>query len=113
MLEILSSDYVRTGRSKGLSEFAVIWRHALKNALIPVTTYAGLVLVRHTITGSVVVETVFGWPGIGRLAYEAVFSRDYVVVQALVLVFAIVVVVVNIVIEIAYRWLDPRIRKEM
>jgi len=113
MLEILSSDYIRTARSKGLTEFVVTWRHALKNALIPVATHCSLVLVRHTITGSVVVETVFGWPGVGRLAYEAVFSRDYPVIQALVLVFAIIVVVVNIVVEIVYRWLDPRIRKEI
>lgn len=112
MLEILSSDFVRTARSKGLSEFAVTWRHALRNALIPATTYCGLVLVRHTIMGSIVTETVFGWPGIGRLAYEATFTRDYPVVQGLVVIFAIIVVTVNILVEMLYGWLDPRIGYE-
>jgi ABC-type dipeptide/oligopeptide/nickel transport system permease component len=109
MLEVLSSDFIQTARSKGLSEFAVTRQHALRNALIPATTYGGLVLVRHTIMGSIVIETVFGWPGIGRLAYEATFTRDYPVVQGLVVIFAIVVVAVNIGLEILYGFLDPRI----
>ncbi len=110
MLEVIRQDYIRTARSKGLKERAVIMRHALKNALILIITLIGL-QVASLFSGSVLVETVFNIPGVGRLLVNAVFSKDFVVVQACVLVVAALVAVVNLATDIAYGWLDPRMRQ--
>lgn len=109
MLEVLSLDYVRTARAKGLGAKWVNFRHALPNALIPILTivsgqFAAL------LGGAVVIEKVFGWPGIGRLAVDAIFARDYLVVTNTVLVFALMVIVVNLATDILYTYIDPRIR---
>ncbi|GIW08032.1 MAG: peptide ABC transporter permease [Dehalococcoidia bacterium] len=109
MLEVLGSDYVRTARAKGLSERAVIWNHALRNALIPVVTVLGLDLST-LIGGTVIVETIFGWPGLGRQIVDAIFVRDYPVVQAAVFLIAIAVVLINTAVDLLYRILDPRVR---
>ncbi len=109
MLDVLSTDYVRLARIKGLSERFVIWKHALKNALIPVVTFSGVIYV-HFLTGSVVTETIFAWPGLGRLAYEAVKQRDFPIVQGLILIFVILYIIFNLAIDIIYCYLDPRIR---
>ena len=108
LLEVLDSDFVRTARAKGVSEGSIIWRHALRNALIPVTTFAG-VYFAILVTTAIVVETVFAWPGMGRLAYEAITARDFPVIQAVVLVTAVVVVIVNLAVDVLYVWIDPRI----
>jgi peptide/nickel transport system permease protein len=109
MLEVLNRDYVRTARAKGLPESTVQIRHALRNAAIPVITVLGL-QVGLAISGAIVVETVFAWPGMGRLVMSAVFNRDYPVIQLIVLIVALSVVTVNFVVDVLYGWLDPRIR---
>jgi peptide/nickel transport system permease protein len=109
MLEVMRHDYIRTAWSKGLRERAVIMRHALKNGLIPVVTLKGITLAA-IVGGSVLVETVFSIPGMGRLAVEGLFSQDYAVVQAVILVVGIVVLAVNLLIDLSYGWLDPRVR---
>ncbi len=109
MLDVLNQDFVRTARAKGLTERSVVARHALKNALIPVLTIAGLQL-GVVLAGAVVTETVFAWPGIGRLAIQAISVRDYPVVQAVVLVTAFGFVVTNLAVDVLYTLLDPRIR---
>lgn len=109
MLEVLSEDYVRTARGKGLPERLVIWRHAILNALIPVITAFGLQL-GWLLGGSVVVESVFSWPGLGRLMVESIHVRDITVVQAGLLFFATSFILINLVIDIAYTFIDPRIR---
>ena len=109
MLEVMRQDYVRTAWAKGLKEQAVIMRHALKNGLIPVVTLKGISLAA-IVGGSVLVETVFSIPGMGRLAVEGLFSQDYAVVQAVILVTSIVVLVINLLIDLSYGWLDPRVR---
>jgi peptide/nickel transport system permease protein len=109
MLEVMSQDYIRTARAKGLMERVVIMKHALKNALIPVVTILGL-QVASLFGGSVLVETVFNIPGMGRLLVRAVLDKDFVIVQACLLVIAVVVAVANLVVDISYSWLDPRIR---
>ena len=111
MLEVLGSEYVKLARLKGLPEALVIAKHAFKNALIPVLTLAGINLVL-MVNVAVVVETVFAWPGIGRLLYEGIAFRDFPVVQATVLLAGIMIVVVNLVIDILYAVIDPRIRYE-
>jgi peptide/nickel transport system permease protein len=108
MLEVVRQDYIRTAWSKGLAERVVILRHAIKNGIIPVVTLAGMA-VPLIIGGQVLIETVFGIPGIGRLSVTALFSRDYAIVQGIVLVIAVFVVLVNLLVDIAYGWLDPRI----
>lgn len=110
MLEVLSADYIRTARSKGLRDSSVVFHHALKNAMIPTVAYSSVVLVRTFVIGSIVVETVFGWPGIGRLAYEATFARDFPLIQGIVIIIAIIVIMVNLFSDLLYGWLDPRIR---
>jgi peptide/nickel transport system permease protein len=109
MLEVLDSDYVKLARLKGLVEPRVIWVHALKNALIPVVTFAGIYFAI-LVTTAIVVETVFAWPGLGRLAYEGITSRDFPVIQAVVLVTAAIVAVVNLCVDCLYAVIDPRIR---
>jgi peptide/nickel transport system permease protein len=109
MLEALDSEYVKLARIKGLSETTVVWKHALRNSLIPVITYLGTVFGR-MVTGTVVVETVFAWPGVGRLAYDAVMLSDYPVLQAVVLFMATAFLVINLVVDILYAYIDPRIR---
>ena len=109
MLEVLSQDYIRTARAKGVSEQPVVWKHALKNASIPIVTIIGIELGT-LLGGSVITETIFAWPGVGRLSVQAIFNRDYPVVQAAVFILASTFVVLNFVVDLAYTWLDPRIR---
>ncbi len=108
MLEVLSQDYVRTARAKGLRERVVIGKHALKNALIPLVTVAGMQF-GFLIGGTVIIETVFAWPGVGRLVVQAIFNRDYPLVQAVVLVLAVLFVLVNLLVDLLYGYLDPQI----
>ena len=109
MLEVLQADFIRTARAKGLSEPQVIFRHALRNALLPVTTIFGLQIGR-LIAGSVIVETVFAWPGIGRLVVGAIQSSDYPVVQVSIIVISSTIVLGNLAVDLSYRFVDPRIR---
>lgn len=109
MLEVLGEDYIRTARAKGLSELVVFRRHALKNALIPVITLLGI-RVGYLMGGSVVTEMIFAWPGMGRLIVQAIRTKDIPLIQASVIVLAIVFVAVNFAVDIAYAYLDPRIR---
>jgi peptide/nickel transport system permease protein len=109
MLDVLDTEYVKLARIKGLPEGKVVWKHALKNAAIPPLTYFGLV-VAQLLTGSVVIETVFAWPGVGLLALQAVLARDYQVVQAVTLIVSMVFIFMNLVVDILYAYLDPRIR---
>ncbi len=108
MLEVLRNDYIRTAWSKGLRERTVVWRHALKNALIPVVTLVGL-QIGALIGGAVIIESLFNLNGVGKYALEAIIRRDYFVVQSLTLMFATVYVLSNLLVDIAYAWLDPRI----
>jgi peptide/nickel transport system permease protein len=109
MLEVIRQDYIRTAWSKGLSERVIILRHALKNSLIPVITLIGMG-VGIVFGGSVLVETVFAIPGVGRLMVNSIFAQDYVVVQAITFVIAIIVMIVNLLVDLSYTWFDPRIR---
>ncbi len=109
MLDVLGLDYVRTARAKGLTERSIVARHALRNALLSVVTVLGL-QVGALLGGSIVIEQVFGWPGIGRLSLAAIQQRDYGVVQGIVLFVAAGFVLVNFVVDLLYLWLDPRIR---
>lgn len=109
MLEVLESDYIRTARAKGLSRFLVVYKHALRNAVLPVVTFAGLQFAQ-VISGAVLVETVFAWPGLGTLAYESILRRDSPTLLGILFFSALLVLVVNILIDIAYRLIDPRIK---
>ena len=109
VLEVMLQDYIRTARAKGLNEISVVLRHTLKNAAIPIITIVGLQLGT-LLGGAVVTETVFSWPGIGRLAIQSIMNRDYPVVQSAVLLVAGSFVLVNFLVDLAYGWLDPRIR---
>ena len=109
MMETLTQDYITTARSKGLKEEAVIIRHALKNALIPVVTVIGLQF-GGLLGGAVLTETVFSWPGIGRLLVESILARDYPVIQGSILVFALLFILVNLVVDLLYGLIDPRVR---
>ncbi len=111
MLEVLQQDYVRTARAKGLREGHVIVRHAVRNALLPIITIFGNSL-GHFFSGAVLFETVFSWPGMGRLAVQAAFRRDYPTVMALTVIFAALVIVGNLLADIAYGYADPRVRYE-
>jgi peptide/nickel transport system permease protein len=111
MLEILSQDFVRTARAKGLWERSVRYRHAFRNAMIPVVTIVGI-LVPRLVGGSVITETIFGWPGMGQLAVTAAIGRDYPLVMVITVVVATVVILANLAVDVAYGWLDPRIRYE-
>jgi len=109
MLEVLDSEYVKLARVKGVVERRVVCVHALKNALIPVVTFAGIYFAI-LVTTAIVVETVFAWPGLGRLAYEGISSRDFPVIQAVVLTTAAIVAAVNLCVDCLYAFIDPRIR---
>lgn len=108
VLEVLREDYVRTARSKGLRERTVLFKHALRNALIPVVTALGLQLGQ-MLGGAVLTETVFSWPGLGRLTVFAIFNRDFILVQGVVLVLALIYVLVNLVVDMSYAFFDPRV----
>jgi peptide/nickel transport system permease protein len=109
MLEVLNQDYIRTARAKGVSDPPVVWKHALKNAAIPIVTIVGIELGT-LLGGSVITETIFAWPGVGRLSVQAIANRDYPVVQAAVFLLATTFVLVNLVVDVVYTYLDPRIR---
>jgi peptide/nickel transport system permease protein len=109
VLEVYSKDYVRTARAKGASENRVTYRHALRNALLPIATGLGLSTLA-TLSGSVAVELVFNRPGIGRLLIEAIRQRDYAVIQGGVLVFAVFVVIINLLMDLVYVLIDPRVK---
>lgn len=109
MLEVLDHEYVRTARAKGLPERSVIMRHALRNAILPIVTVIGY-RISFLLSGTIVIETVFGWPGIGRLLFQAIGTRDYAVVQAITLLGATLVVLANLATDLAYVFIDPRIR---
>ena len=109
MLEALDGEYIKMARIKGLSEWKIVWKHTFKNALIPVLTFAGTYLATF-ITGAILVETVFAWPGLGRLVYDSIIWRDFPVLQTLVLMIAAVVISVNLIVDILYAYIDPRIR---
>lgn len=109
VLEVLETEYVKLARIKGLPRAVVIWKHCVRNALIPVVTLFG-VFFALLVTGAIVTETVFAWPGVGRLTYEAVIFRDYPLLQAVILLKAIIVLGVNLVVDVLYAYLDPRVR---
>jgi peptide/nickel transport system permease protein len=108
LLDVLSQEYLRTARAKGLSERTVVLRHALKNSLIPVVTIFGL-QIGALLDGAIITETIFFWPGVGRLAVDSIGGRDYPVVQAIVLVSALAFMVSTLAVDVLYAWLDPRI----
>ena len=110
MLEVMKADYIRTARAKGLNTFAVLYKHALKNASGPILTVVGLQLGT-LLGGAVLTETIFGWPGIGRYIYTAISFRDYPVVQSGILIIALLFVLINLAVDIIYMYIDPRIEK--
>lgn len=109
MLEVIGEDYVRTAKAKGLSKFSVIYVHALRNAMIPVLTVIGL-LVGSLVTGAILTETIFAWPGIGRWLVGSVTSRDYPVIQSAVLIIAVLIVIINLCVDVMYAVVNPRMR---
>jgi peptide/nickel transport system permease protein len=109
MLEVLHTDYIRTARAKGVTRLGVIMKHALRNALIPIVTVAGL-QTGFLLGGAVLTESIFAWPGVGRLAFEAISNRDYPLIIGSVLLFAATFVLVNFIVDILYALLNPRIR---
>jgi peptide/nickel transport system permease protein len=110
MIEVLGQDYIRTARAKGLREYTVIMRHAMRNALIPITTIFGLML-GGLVAGSFIVESWFGVPGVGALAFDALFSKDYYVIMAMTLLIAVAYVIANLLVDMTYGFIDPRIRQ--
>lgn len=111
MLEVMSQDYITAARARGLSESVIVMRHALKNAFIPVITVIGL-NIGHLLNGSVVVETIFAWPGIGRLMVWSIYDRDYPMIQGCILFVALIFLTVNLIVDITYHYLNPRIKYE-
>ena len=109
MLEVLLAEYVKLARAKGLTERRVVWKHALRNALIPVITFVGF-MYGVVIASAVVVEVVFGWPGLGNLAYESTLWRDFPVLQLTVLVYTALIVFINFMVDVSYGVIDPRVR---
>jgi peptide/nickel transport system permease protein len=109
MLEVLREDYMRTARAKGLSGRAVVFGHGLRNALIPIITVLGIQF-GHLLGGAVIVESVFAWPGVGRLVLQAVLNRDYLVVQGTLLLLVLAFIAINLIVDLLYGLLDPRIR---
>lgn len=110
LLEVLNQDYVRVARAKGLQERRVIWKHAFRNALLPMVTLLGLTLPQ-LVNGSYIIETIFGWPGMGRLGVDAILKRDYPVVMAVTMISALLVVGGNLLADILYAFIDPRIKQ--
>ncbi len=108
VLEVLGQDYMRTARAKGLSESVVVWRHGLKNALLPVVTVLGT-STGYLLGGAVIIETIFGWPGVGQFVVVGISQRDYPVVQGFVLYMAMTFLLINLAVDVSYRWLDPRL----
>ena len=111
MLEVLQQDYVRTARAKGLTERIVVWRHGLRNVLVPILTVCG-VIFGGLITGTIVIESIFNIPGLGRIAIESIFARDYPVTMAIVMLFTLFYAVINFAVDVLYGLVDPRIRVE-
>ncbi len=111
VIEVLDSEYVKLARIKGVSERSVIWKHCLRNALLPVVTFTG-VQIAFLLNGSVVVESVFAWPGVGRLIYQGIIGRDYPLVQGCLLIGGLIVIIMNLVVDLLYAVIDPRIRLE-
>jgi len=111
MLEVLRQDFIRTERAKGLSEWKVIYKHAIRNAMVPVVTVIGLNFGL-LLSGAILTETVFSWPGVGRLVVDAVYARDYPLVIGCILIFALVFVIVNLITDLLYTYIDPRIHYE-
>ncbi|MFZ2465019.1 MAG: ABC transporter permease subunit, partial [Caldibacillus thermoamylovorans] len=109
LMDTLKEDYIRTGRAKGLVERKVVWGHALKNAMIPIVTMTGLQF-GFLLGGSVVVETVFNWPGLGRLLIDSVAFRDYTVIQGELLLFSLEFILINLIVDLIYSFLNPQIR---
>ena len=109
MLDVMESEFVKLARIKGLPERTVIWKHCLRNAMIPLLTLWG-VFVGNLITGAIVTETVFAWPGVGRLTYEAVIYRDFPLLQAVIILKSILILTINLVVDVLYAYVDPRIR---
>jgi peptide/nickel transport system permease protein len=109
MLEVISQDYIRTARAKGLPERTVIFKHALRNAFLPIITILGLSLP-DLFGGAFIIETIFGWPGMGRLGVQAVFARNYPIVMGVVMMSAVLIIIGNLLADLAYSWVDPRIR---
>jgi len=109
MLEVLSADFIRTARAKGLAQQVVLYKHALRNAVLPVVTILGLQF-GNVMAGAILVETVFNWPGLGRLAFESVLRRDYPTILGVLLFASLVVLVMNQLTDLCYRLIDPRIR---
>ena len=108
VLEILGQDYMRTARAKGLTETVIVWRHGLKNALLPVVTVLGT-STGYMLGGAIIIETIFGWPGVGQFMITGITQRDYPVVQGFVVYIAVIFLLVNLIVDISYRWLDPRL----
>jgi peptide/nickel transport system permease protein len=111
LLEVMSLDYMRTARAKGLSEWKVVFRHALRNSMLPVITVIGLSL-GGLLSGAVLTETIFGLTGVGKTLYDAITSRDYGVVQGFTLIIAFMFVAINLIVDVSYGFFDPRIRME-
>ena len=109
MLEVLDSEYIKLARAKGLPLRTVLWKHALRNALIPVVTFGGL-FFGVLVTGAIVIEVVFAWPGVGRVMFDALGRRDYPVMQGAILIGAAIVIAFNFLVDLLYGWIDPRIR---
>jgi peptide/nickel transport system permease protein len=112
MLEVLDSDYIRLARVKGVSQTAVIWSHALRNSLLSVLSFGGM-YIAIMITGAILIETVFAWPGFGRLAYSAIVNQDFPLIQGVILMAGAIVMVANLLTDISYAYLDPRIRAQI
>jgi len=109
MLEVLDSEYIKMARIKGVSEGSIVWKHALRNSLLPVISFGGM-YIAIMITGAVLIETVFAWPGVGRLAYSAIIGQDFPLIQGVILTAAVIVMIANLSTDILYAYLDPRIR---
>lgn len=109
LLEVLASDFVRTARAKGLPQRGIVWKHTLRNALVPVISILGLITTV-LLSGSVVIESVFGWPGLGRLAIDAASGRDYPVILGVTVMVGAITVLVNLLVDLLYAVADPRIR---
>lgn len=109
MIEVLDSEFVKLARIKGVSRTAIVWKHCLRNALLPVLTFTGVHLAG-LLNGSVVIEAVFAWPGVGRLIYEGIVGRDYPLVQGCLLIVGFLIIIINLLVDISYSYVDPRIR---